>query len=233
MVAYDGNKTYTVQPGDYVIARKNHLVRYTKYQGQEGFRHVIIAFDEAFLRKFLERHPVEAKASSNDDSFLFIREDDRIAKYIQSLAPYYNGGQELDETFADIKREELLLILLKNDPALGDIFFNFGAPEKLDLKAFMNKNFRFNISLERFAFLTGRSLSSFKREFQKVFGDNPGSWLKQRRLKEAYFQISTNHVPASDVYLDLGFEDLSHFSYAFKKEFGVTPTEAGRHRPKT
>lgn len=227
MVAYDGNKTYTIQPGDYVIARKNHLVRYTKYKDNDSFRNVIIAFDEAFLRKFLERHPFEVKATGNDDSFLFIREVKLIENYIHSLAPYYNkGGQELDETFADIKREELLLILLKNDPALGNIFFNFGAPEKIDLKAFMNKNFRFNISLERFAFLTGRSLSSFKREFQKIFGDNPGSWLKQKRLKEAYFQISNNHLHASDVYLDLGFEDLSHFSYAFKKEFGLTPTQA-------
>jgi AraC-like DNA-binding protein len=28
---------------------------------------------------------------------------------------------------------------------------------------------------------------------------------------------------ASDIYLDLGFDDLSHFSYAFKKESGEAP----------
>jgi AraC-like DNA-binding protein len=31
---------------------------------------------------------------------------------------------------------------------------------------------------------------------------------------------------ASDIYLDLGFEDLSHFSFAFKKQFGVPPSLA-------
>jgi AraC-like DNA-binding protein len=28
----------------------------------------------------------------------------------------------------------------------------------------------------------------------------------------------------SDVYLDVGFENLSHFSFAFKKQFGYSPT---------
>lgn len=92
-------------------------------------------------------------------------------------------------------------------------------------EAFMNRNFRFNVSLERFAFMTGRSLSSFKRDFLKTFGVSPGNWLKKKRLDEAYFQISKQHQKPSDVYLEVGFEDLSHFSFAFKKEFGKTPTQ--------
>ena len=89
----------------------------------------------------------------------------------------------------------------------------------------MNKNFRFNISLEKFAFFTGRSLSTFKRDFQRVFGMAPGTWLKKKRLQEAYFQIAKQSRKPSDVYLEVGFEDLSHFSFAFKKEFGKTPNE--------
>lgn len=154
-----------------------------------------------------------------------MKEDKLIRNFIQSLEPYYNGSDQINQTFADVKREELLLILLKNDPRLEGVFFNFGIPEKINLEEFMNRNFRFNISLERFAFLTGRSLSSFKRDFQKVFGTNPGRWLKKKRLEEAYFQISKQKEKPNDVYLAVGFEDLSHFSFAFKKEFGITPTE--------
>ena len=141
------------------------------------------------------------------------------------MEPYYNGTEQIDQTFADVKREELLLVLLKHNPQLADVFFNFGIPQKINLEEFMNRNFRFNISLERFAFLTGRSLSSFKRDFQKTFGTNPGNWLKKKRLDEAYFQISKHRTKSSKVYLEVGFEDLSHFSYAFKKQFGKTPTE--------
>ncbi|MGG7664101.1 helix-turn-helix domain-containing protein [Dyadobacter sp. BHUBP1] len=225
MKAFDGNKYYHMVPGDYCIARKNHLVRYTKYKVDNQFEKIIITFDEPFLRAFLERHPVQTHPSSTGDSFLFLPQNKLIKHYIQSLEPYYTGDSHIDEAFADIKREELLTIILKTDPDMADIFFNFANPAKIDLTTFMNHNFRFNISLERFAFLTGRSLSSFKRDFQKTFGTNPGSWLKKKRLEEAYFQINRQNRKPSEVYLEVGFEDLSHFSFVFKKEFGRAPSE--------
>ncbi|TLV01551.1 helix-turn-helix transcriptional regulator [Dyadobacter luticola] len=225
MKAYDGNKRYSVHPGDYFIARKNQLIHYTKFKEDDQFEKIIITLDEAFLRRFAERHSCVSEPSDYTDSFLFIEENHFLKHYIQSLEPYYLGNLELDETFADLKREELLLILLKSQPGLANIFFNFGMPDKIDLEAFMNRNFRFNVSMERFAFLTGRSESSFKRDFQKTFGMTPGNWLKKKRLDEAYFQITQYHQRPSDVYLEVGFEDLSHFSYVFKKQFGKAPSQ--------
>ncbi|WP_456151986.1 helix-turn-helix domain-containing protein [Arcicella aquatica] len=43
--------------------------------------------------------------------------------------------------------------------------------------------------------------------------------------EEAYFLIEKKNKKPSDIYLELGFEDLSHFSFAFKKLFGKAPTE--------
>lgn len=117
------------------------------------------------------------------------------------------------------------MILLKENPELASLFFNFGPPAKIDLEEFILRNFRFNIHLERFAYLTGRSLSSFKRDFQKIFGTNPGKWLIQKRLEEAHFLLKNEDRKPNEIYLDLGFEDLSHFSFAFKKEFGISPSE--------
>lgn len=225
MTSYDGNKHYNMKPGDYCIARKNHLVRYTKYKDEGQFEKVIIAFDETFLKKFLERHPYHAEPTDHKDSFLFIKEDKLINNFVQSLEPYYNGTEKLDDIFVDIKREELLMILLKNNPDLKNIFFNFNIPHKIDLEKFMNHNYKFNISMERFAFMTGRSLSTFKREFKTIFNTSPGKWLMNRRLQEAYFLLNKENKKPTDIYIDLGFEDLSHFSYVFKKEFGVSPSE--------
>ncbi|MEJ0031633.1 MAG: AraC family transcriptional regulator [Bacteroidota bacterium] len=57
-----------------------------------------------------------------------------------------------------------------------------------------------------------------------MYGKTPGKWLVHKRLQAAYFLIKERHKNASEIYLDLGFEDLSHFSYAFKKEFGQAPS---------
>lgn len=228
MISYDGYKHYKMQAGDYCIARKNHLVRYTKHKEDGLFEKVLITFDEAFLRKFLKRHPYHIEPTDNTDSFLFINEDKLIQNFIHSLEPYYNGTEQLDDAFSDVKREELLIILLKNNPDLANIFFNFNTPHKIDLESFMNHNFKFNISLERFAFMTGRSLSTFKREFKTIFNTSPGKWLMDKRLQEAYFLLDKENKKPTDIYVDLGFEDLSHFSYVFKKQYGFSPAQLNK-----
>jgi len=160
MIAYNGNKYYQFNSGDSCIARKNHLLRYNKQQMDGEFKKIVIVLDEAFLKRFLARHPTCISISDQDDSILPVKDDRLLTSFIRSLEPYYKGEAVIEEAFADLKREELLLILLEKDPGLANVFFNFSAPEKIDIEAFMSQNFKFNVPLERFAFLTGRSLSA-------------------------------------------------------------------------
>lgn len=94
----------------------------------------------------------------------------------------------------------------------------------------MNRNYRFNVSIERFAYLTGRSLSAFKRDFHEIFGDTPSKWLIKKRLEEAYFLLDKKGARPSEIHFDLGFETFSHFSSAFKKKFGISPTDLLKER---
>ena len=88
----------------------------------------------------------------------------------------------------------------------------------------MRKNYMFNVGMDRFAYLTGRSLATFKRDFEKLFHTSPSRWLQQQRLQQAHHLITEKGRRPSDVYLEVGFEDLSHFSFAFKKAYGVAPS---------
>lgn len=87
----------------------------------------------------------------------------------------------------------------------------------------MLKNYQYNVPIENFAKLTARSLASFKRDFQKIFENSPRKWMKEKRLSEAYYLIEKKQQKPTDIYLDLGFENLSHFYSSFKEKFGVTP----------
>jgi len=116
------------------------------------------------------------------------------------------------------------MILLETNPELKNVLFDFSEPGKIDLEAYMNKNYKFNVDLNRFAYLTGRSLATFKRDFERIFHNTPNRWLQQKRLNDAYYLIKEKKQNVSDVYLDVGFKDLSHFSFAFKKAFGVAPS---------
>lgn len=230
MRCYDGNKTYTFKSGNCGLARKNRLARYKKEKEDGELEKVFIFFDENFLRIFQEKHKITISKFILTNTFVKIDTNELIPNFIRSLMPYYNGGGQIDSKFADIKREELLLILLQNQPELAGIFFDFGSPEKINLEEFMNRNYKFNVSIARFAYLTGRSISAFKRDFKVIFNDTPNHWLVEKRLQEAYFLIGKKGEKASVIYQDLGFEALSHFSFAFKKLFGLTPTEHWRNR---
>ncbi|MEO3405021.1 helix-turn-helix domain-containing protein [Mucilaginibacter sp. CAU 1740] len=46
----------------------------------------------------------------------------------------------------------------------------------------------------------------------------------------ARYQLTEKHKKPMEIYLETGFENLSHFSYAFKKQFGYTPTDLAKRR---
>ncbi|WP_461040298.1 helix-turn-helix domain-containing protein [Spirosoma harenae] len=76
----------------------------------------------------------------------------------------------------------------------------------------------------RFAFLTGRRLSAFKRDSKTIFDETPNRWLLKRRLQEAHFLIDEKSQRPTDIFQDLGFDGLPRFSCAFKREFGEPAT---------
>ncbi len=87
------------------------------------------------------------------------------------------------------------------------------------------QNYMFNVPITQFARLTGRSIAAFKRDFTFTFNQSPRKWLQEKRLSEAYMLIKEKKQKATDIYLDIGFENVSHFYYSFKQKYGVTPSE--------
>ena len=83
----------------------------------------------------------------------------------------------------------------------------------------------YDLSVEEVAGFTGRSLATFKRDFKKVSPLSPQKWLIEKRLKVAYEKLRNENKKVSDVYLEVGFKNLSHFSTAFKKQFGYAPSK--------
>ena len=95
---------------------------------------------------------------------------------------------------------------------------------KIDLQDFMEKHFRSDMSMSEFAKASGRSLSTFKRDFKRMSDLSPERWLTDRRLHAAY-ELLKRGRRVTDSCFDVGFKNVSHFSAIFKKKFGITPGE--------
>ena len=65
----------------------------------------------------------------------------------------------------------------------------------------------------------------FKRHFTTEYHTLPGKWLKDKRLQTAKELLEGGDLKASDIYLDIGYNNLSNFSVAFKNKFGISPTD--------
>lgn len=223
VVLYDGSKYQELRSGQSCVARKNRLGRYYKTREDGELEKVILSLDTTFLKQFHDKHKTTVTKFECTKTCIPVNKSELLDDYIGSLQQIYSHGQ-IRQPFSNVKREELLLILLEQQPELAGLFFDFGIPAKINLEEFMVRNYPFNVSIERFAFLTGRSISAFKRDFRRIFNETPSRWLVLKRLQEAYFLIDQKGLKPSDIYLDLGFETLSHFSFSFKKQFGLTPS---------
>jgi AraC-like DNA-binding protein len=221
-------QTISMNAGQMLLIRKNQLgvITKTPLDGQD-YQTIIICLKEDLLRQYCLQEQIETGNKYSGAPNILIPGSDFLRGFFQSVIPYVHHPQEsITKDLGMLKVREGVQLLLHTMPALRDFLFDFSEPHKMDLEKFMLSNFHFNVPVERFAQLTGRSLAGFKRDFQKIFNMSPRSWLLETRLSEARHLIEKKNKKPSAIYLDLGFESLSHFSHSFKKKFGRAPTES-------
>jgi AraC-like DNA-binding protein len=212
--------------GEMLLIRKNQLGQITKTPlPDEHYETIVISLQEDLLRKIALEEHIGVLPKYTGPSNILIPSNEFLKGYFQSVLPYVrNPEKNLTHEIGMLKVKEAVMLLLHTMPALREVLFDFSEPYKIDLEKFMLGHFHYNIPVQEFAELTGRSLAAFKRDFQKIFGMAPRQWLQEKRLTEARALIEKQKKPSA-IYLDLGFESLSHFSNSFKKKFGKAPTD--------
>ena len=79
------------------------------------------------------------------------------------------------------------------------------------------------LTIKELSFLSNMSVSTFKREFEKNFHSTPSKWFQDKRLEHSAFLLKNSPKRPSDIFEEIGYENLSNFIQAFKIKFGVTP----------
>ncbi len=217
--------TFYFQTGDIFLIPRNELATIINYP-KHGLPHktVVMHLSTERLKKFYEKIDIGKNVQPKQKIYRFSNHP-LLESCLASLIPYFNVEGEFPESLASLKIEEAISILRIIDPGVDSILANFDVPGKIDLVNFMQRNFMFNMSLEKLGYLTGRSLSTFNRDFKKLFHTTPQKWLTDKRLELAYYRLAEKNKKPTEVYLEVGFEDLSHFSFIFKKKYGVSPNQ--------
>jgi AraC-like DNA-binding protein len=222
---YFGGKSHLFKAGDFRFAIKNRLSKFVKQPPQGGeYRSISICIDYNTLLDLKDQFQRDVTAGHHHDNVFLLKPNHLFKNYIDSLSPYLEHSQYMDFGLIKAKIKEAVLVFLAANSELKDLLFDFSEPGKIDLQAYMNEHYQYNGDLQHFAYLTGRSLSTFKRDFEKIYNITPSRWLLQKRLEDAHYLLKEKKLKSSEVYLEVGFKDYSHFFVAFKKLFGVAPS---------
>jgi AraC-like DNA-binding protein len=220
------HQLHIIPEGGFCLVRKYTYATCFKTWGekQKGARMIAFVLQDEFIKDMLNDVSIQNIDKEKVPQVVSLQETPLLKGLVNSLAAYFHGNQELDKEIVKLKTIEALMALLHADDKIKFTLKDFSLPERADLVQFMNHNYMYNFPLERFASLSGRSLSTFHRDFKSIFRESPHKWIMKQRLTEARRLIQQGKK-ASEIYLEVGFEDLAHFSKRFKSFFGINPSE--------
>ena len=229
MVLDDGSRQVHVGKGECVFIPRDHRVTmYKKACHGEQYCGIYLCFTRPFLREMYGKYALQEDRPAKTERFVpgvrKLPPSAEIESLFASMTPYFNPEVKPKDDLMRLKLEEGLLALLHTDRRFMTVLFDFSTPWKMDILDFMNRNYMYEFSLEELAHYTGRSLATFKRDFKKVSDLTPEKWLIRKRLEVAYRLIKEEHRKVVEVYAEVGFKNPSHFSTAFKKQYGIPPT---------
>lgn len=227
MVLDNGIRQIHVGKGECVfIPRDHHITLYKKPCRGERYCGIFLSFSRNFLREmYVKIGSTFATGNTHRLSdAIKLPQTAELASLFASLTPFFNPDVKPQEDFMHLKMEEGLIALLHIDKCFAPTLFDFNEPWKIDILDFMNQNYMYEFTLQDLAHYTGRSLATFKRDFKKISDLTPEKWLIRKRLEVAYSLMQQSKERISDICTKVGFKNQSHFSTAFKRQYGVAPT---------
>jgi AraC-like DNA-binding protein len=218
---------WTANPGDTLFFKKGATIVEQHFETDVCLLMVFIpdALMRSTVREVIETLSLQAAGDAPIKTALRVENDVALAALFQSMRTYLAGTEKPPEPLVRLKLKELVMSVLASgtNSELAAHFRRIGASESPSVAEIMEANFRYNLSLEEYAKLCHRSLSSFKREFQAQFQESPGKWLLQKRLDYSAALLRNSKMNVTEIAFESGFEDVSHFSRVFKERFNVPP----------
>jgi len=160
-------------------------------------------------------------------SFLYFEsmqvEIQQILKHIFSI----NANEILSPFYIQIKVQELLFHLfdklIKRENTAHKHINNDDVERLMNLRNIILSDLSVPPSLPSLAPMIGMSETKMKQLFKQTFGDSIYNYFQKVRMEEAAFLLKQGGYSVSEVGLELGFTNLSHFSKLFEKHYEVTP----------
>ena len=190
---------------------------------------VIVTFHPEILKKIYQRElPLifqQSQKITNQTSRI-INNDFLIQKYIEGLLFYFDNPALANEEILILKLKEIILLLAQTREAetIQVILSQLFSPITYTFEQIIEANLFSQVGVVELAEQTNLSVSSFKREFKKLYNDSPANYIKNKRLEKAAELLLVSEERITDIAFNCGFNELSNFTKSFHDKYGISPT---------
>jgi len=222
-----GDQEYVVNKNEMVLLQKAIVIEYEKRgESDSGLLDYMMFFlKDELIDEFIKMSNLMPSYPAVVVPATVNPVNDRLKCYIASLKPYFNEPEKIGDELVKLKLLELLYDILDADEKLLYQLLQLKRKEPSSIVEVVEKNLMNPISLNDLAYLSGRSLSTFKREFKAIYNEPTFQWIRNRRLEKAKELLSYSGLSVTDACFSTGFENVAHFSKIFKIKYGVPPSE--------
>ena len=191
---------------------------------------VIVTFYPEILKKIYDRElPLLLQTPRNvisNKSSEKINNDFLIQKYIEGLLFYFENPSLINEDILILKLKEIILLLsqTQNSESVQLILSQLFSPTTYTFKQIIEANLFSQLTIEELAQQNNLSVSSFKREFAKIYHDTPANYIKAKKLEKAAELLQISEQRITEIAFECGFNDLANFTKSFTSKYSVSPT---------
>jgi AraC-like DNA-binding protein len=219
------NSTYAIDNSQFLLMKSGNCLMTEKLSSDSNYyRSILFFFSNEDVLKFVRKFRLETSNSKTLYSTHSFNYDSFIKRFVDSLLDISKLSKSIQENILNSKFEEIMLYLIE----LKGLDFLYSL---LDTNDNQNQKFiqtiesnRLNkLTIKELSFLSNMSVSTFKREFEKNFHSTPSKWFQDKILEHSAFLLRNSPKRPSDIFEEIGYENLSNFIQAFKIKFGVTP----------
>lgn len=221
------NASLSIDASKFLIMRSgNCLMTEKRISEASNYRSVLLFFSNEMIHNFIRKMEINDFESVDAKSVHAFDYDDFIQRFVLSLVDVSKLSGEIKSKLLEVKLEEIMLYLTEKygTEFLYSLTVNSNNAAQKFIQVIENSHLS-KLTLKELAFLCNMSISTFKREFEKHYAESPIKWFQNKRLEFAHYLLQQEQKNPSEIYFEVGYENLSSFTQAYKLKYGVTPKQ--------
>ena len=155
--------------------------------------------------------------------------DPQAVRLVQLLQTEVENGAPTGNLFGETVGNSLILYLAKHYsiavPGRDQVRGGLPGVRLKKVLDYIEVNFSKDIHLNDLAQTAGLSAFHFAKLFKQSTGASPHQYILQRRLERAKELLRKPSMSLSEIGLESGFADQSHFTNVFRRFVGATPSK--------